>query len=178
MLSTSGAFAVFTLYESERRMHDPFAMKTGWLLRFRHDLWETRGWPYDVHNYVDLAPALGVAGSVRLRARPFDKSKFSASFGGDVDPKTAAFKVPWGVDAVGGASTEPAWRPKPSWYLQLRDGKMIPYTAQQFMAKRAGATVVDLPEPRYLCLQSEGCRRPNRTSSVRHQIGHVDDCVG
>ena len=78
-----------------------------------------------------------------------DKAKFAASFAGDVDPKTAAFmaesQVPWGVDALGGAVTEPAWKSKPSWYLQVRDDKMIPYPAQQFMAKRAGATVAEVP---------------------------------
>jgi hypothetical protein len=72
--------------------------------------------------------------------------KFAASFAGDVDPRTAAFmadsEVPWGVDALGGAVTEPAWRSKPRWYLQVRGDKMIPYAAQQFMTKRAGATVV------------------------------------
>src|SRR6202011_289918 len=78
-----------------------------------------------------------------------DKIKFAASFAGDVDPKTAAFmadsQVPWGVDALGGAVTQPAWKSKPSWYLEVRDDKMIPYPAQQFMAKRAGATVVEVP---------------------------------
>jgi len=78
-----------------------------------------------------------------------DKAKFAASFAGDVDPQTAAFmaesQVPWGVDALGGAVTEPAWKAKPSWYLQVRDDKMIPYPAQQFMAKRAGATVTEVP---------------------------------
>jgi pimeloyl-ACP methyl ester carboxylesterase len=78
-----------------------------------------------------------------------DNAKFPASFAGDVDPKTAAFmadsQVPWGVDALGGAVTEPAWKSKPSWYLQVRDDKMIPYPAQQFMAKRAGATVAEVP---------------------------------
>jgi len=78
-----------------------------------------------------------------------DKAKFAASFADDVDPKTAAFmaesQVPWGVDALGGAVTEPAWKSKPSWYLQVRDDKMIPYPAQQFMAKRAGATVAEVP---------------------------------
>ena len=77
-----------------------------------------------------------------------DKVKFAASFAGD-SSKTAAFmadsQVPWGVDALGGAVTEPAWKSKPSWYLQVRDDKMIPYPAQQFMAKRAGATVVEAP---------------------------------
>ena len=65
-----------------------------------------------------------------------------------MDAETAAFmadaQVPWGVDALSGAVTEPAWKSKPSWYLQVRDDKMIPYPAQQFMSKRAGATVVEV----------------------------------
>jgi pimeloyl-ACP methyl ester carboxylesterase len=77
-----------------------------------------------------------------------DKAKFPAAFAADVDPATAAFmadsQVPWGVDALSGAVTEPAWRAKPSWYLLVRDDKMIPYPAQQFMAKRAGATVAEV----------------------------------
>ena len=56
---------------------------------------------------------------------------------------TAAVNVQGGRNA--GAVTEPAWKSKPSWYLQVRDDKMIPYPAQQFMAKRAGATVVEVP---------------------------------
>ena len=78
-----------------------------------------------------------------------DKVKFPQSFAGDVDPKTAAFmadsQVPWGVDALAGAITEPAWKSKPSWYLLVRDDRMIPYPAQQTMAKRANATVVEVP---------------------------------
>ena len=80
-----------------------------------------------------------------------DKAKFAASFASDVDPDAAAFmadsQVPWGIEALGGAITEPAWKSKPSWYLQVRDDPMIPYPAQQFMAKRAGATVVEVPGP-------------------------------
>jgi pimeloyl-ACP methyl ester carboxylesterase len=78
-----------------------------------------------------------------------DKDKFPNSFAGDVDPATASFmadsQVPWGVDALAGAITEPAWKSKPSWYLLVRDDKMIPYPAQQFMAKRAGANVTEVP---------------------------------
>jgi pimeloyl-ACP methyl ester carboxylesterase len=78
-----------------------------------------------------------------------DKAKFPASFAGDVDQTTAAFmadsQVPWGVDALAGAITDPAWKSKPSWYLLVRDDKMIPYPAQQFMAKRAGANVTEVP---------------------------------
>ena len=54
-------------------------------------------------------------------------------------------QVPWGVDCLAGAITVPAWKSKPSWYLLVRDDRMIPYPAQQFMAKRAGATVAEVP---------------------------------
>src|SRR6476469_5816530 len=69
-----------------------------------------------------------------------DKAKFPNSFAGDFDPNTAAFmadsQVPWGVDALAGAITEPAWKSKPSWYLQVRDDKMITYPAPQVLATR------------------------------------------
>jgi pimeloyl-ACP methyl ester carboxylesterase len=78
-----------------------------------------------------------------------DKAKFPAAFAGDVDSKTAAFmadsQVPWGLDALGGAITEPAWKSKPSWYLIVTDDKMIPPPAQRSMSKRAGSTVVEVP---------------------------------
>jgi pimeloyl-ACP methyl ester carboxylesterase len=77
-----------------------------------------------------------------------DKAKFPASFAGDVSPEKAAFmadsQVPWGVNALGGTISEPAWRTKPSWYLLTTDDKMIPPPAQRQMAKRAGATVVEV----------------------------------
>ena len=76
-----------------------------------------------------------------------DKAKFANSFAADVDAKKAAFmansQVPWGIGALEGAVTEPAWRQKPSWYLVATDDRMIPPPAQHFMSKRAGATVVE-----------------------------------
>jgi len=76
-----------------------------------------------------------------------DNAKFAASFAGDVDPEEAAFmadsQVPWGVDALGGTISEPAWKTKPSWYLVSTDDRMIPPPAQRFMSERAGATVVE-----------------------------------
>src|SRR6202051_122488 len=76
-----------------------------------------------------------------------DKVKFPAAFAADVDPKTASFmadsQVPWGVGALGGTISEPAWKTKPSWYLVATDDKMIPPAAQHFMSKRAGSTVVE-----------------------------------
>jgi len=53
-------------------------------------------------------------------------------------------QVPWGVAALDGAVTEPAWRSKPSWYLVSTDDKMIPPPAQRLMAERAGSTVVEV----------------------------------
>jgi pimeloyl-ACP methyl ester carboxylesterase len=77
-----------------------------------------------------------------------DKAKFPASFAGDVDNEKAAFmansQVPWGVDALSGTISEPAWKTKPSWYLVATEDKMIPPAAQRFMAKRAGSTVVEV----------------------------------
>jgi len=76
-----------------------------------------------------------------------DKAKFRASFAGDVSEAKAAFmadsQVPWGVNALAGEVTEPAWKSKPSWYLIATEDKMIPTPAQRQMAARAGATVAE-----------------------------------
>jgi pimeloyl-ACP methyl ester carboxylesterase len=76
-----------------------------------------------------------------------DEEKFHASFAADVDAKLANFmaasQVPWGVGALSGTITEPAWKNKPSWYLIATEDKMIPPAAQQFMSKRAGSTIAE-----------------------------------
>jgi pimeloyl-ACP methyl ester carboxylesterase len=51
--------------------------------------------------------------------------------------------VPWGLNALAGVVTEPAWRTKPSWYLVATEDRMIPPPAQRFMSQRAGSTVVE-----------------------------------
>jgi pimeloyl-ACP methyl ester carboxylesterase len=77
-----------------------------------------------------------------------DRAKFAASFAADVDAQQAAFmadsQVPWGVNALSGTISEPAWKKKPSWYLVATDDRMIPPPAQRAMSKRAGATVVEV----------------------------------
>jgi pimeloyl-ACP methyl ester carboxylesterase len=77
-----------------------------------------------------------------------DRAKFAASFAGDVKAEKAAFmadsQVPWGLEALGGEISQPAWKAKPSWYLIATDDKMIPPDAQRSMAKRAGSTVVEV----------------------------------
>jgi hypothetical protein len=75
-------------------------------------------------------------------------NKFAAPFAANVPKDKAEFmaqsQVPWGLDALNGSVTEPAWRNKPSWYLVASDDKMIPPPAQRLMSKRAGSTVVRL----------------------------------
>jgi len=77
-----------------------------------------------------------------------DKSKFQASFAGDVDTDKAAFmadsQVPWGVEALSGEISEPAWKSKPSWYLLSTEDKMIPPPAQRMMSQRARSKVVEV----------------------------------
>ena len=78
-----------------------------------------------------------------------DREKFHSSFAGDVSDEEAAFmadsQVPWGVDALGGTISDPAWRRKPSWYLVTAEDRMIPPSAQREMSGRAGATVTETP---------------------------------
>jgi len=77
-----------------------------------------------------------------------DRDKFAASFAGDVPDDESAFmadsQVPWGVDALSGAVSCPAWRAKPSWYLVTTDDRMIPPPAQRAMCERIGATAVEV----------------------------------
>lgn len=74
-----------------------------------------------------------------------DRDKFAASFAADLDPKLSEFmadaQAPWGLDALNGAVTDPAWRTKPSWYLVATDDHMIPPPAQRAMSERAGSVV-------------------------------------
>jgi pimeloyl-ACP methyl ester carboxylesterase len=78
-----------------------------------------------------------------------DRAKFAASFAADVEPELASFmadsQVPWGLDALSGAVSEPAWKSKPSYYLVATEDKMIPPPAQRAMAARAKAHVTEVP---------------------------------
>ncbi|HEX7900685.1 MAG TPA: alpha/beta hydrolase [Planctomycetota bacterium] len=77
-----------------------------------------------------------------------DPAKFHAAFAADVDAEKAAFmadaQVPWGGAALHGEARTPAWRKKPSWALVAAEDRMIPPEAQRAMARRAGATVVEV----------------------------------
>jgi len=77
-----------------------------------------------------------------------DRAKFLGSFAGYLNNERAVFmadsQVPWGVDALSGTISEPAWKTKPSWYMVATGDKMIPPAAQRFMSKRAGSTVIEV----------------------------------
>jgi pimeloyl-ACP methyl ester carboxylesterase len=77
-----------------------------------------------------------------------DQARFAAAFAADVPEAKASFmaasQVPWGVDALAGEVTSPAWKTKPSWYLVAKDDKMIPPPAQRAMSKRAGSKVTEI----------------------------------
>ena len=89
-----------------------------------------------------MPPLVEAGGFVLL-----EKVKFAEAFAADVPAEKAAFmadaQTPWGVNAVGGAVDEPAWKVKPSWYLVGTEDRMIPAPAQRQMAQRAGATIVE-----------------------------------
>lgn len=77
-----------------------------------------------------------------------DKAKFHAAFCADVDERIAKFMADsqpgWGLGAVGGVVTQPAWRAKPNWYLVATQDGMIPPPLQAAMAKKAGAVTVEV----------------------------------
>jgi hypothetical protein len=60
-------------------------------------------------------------------------------------------QVPWGVGALAGSVSEPAWKTKPSWYLIATDDNMIPPSAQR---QNGGARRLDYRgssrQPRYI----------------------------
>ncbi|MGW9369621.1 alpha/beta fold hydrolase [Streptomyces xanthophaeus] len=77
-----------------------------------------------------------------------DRDKFAEAFAGDLPPAQAAFmadsQVPWGVDALGGTISQPAWRTRRAWYLIATDDRMIPPPAQHGMSERIGAQTVEV----------------------------------
>lgn len=101
-----------------------------------------------------------------------DRARFHASFAADLPVAWAEFmadsQVPWGLDALGGAIGEPAWRHKPSWYLVATDDRMIPPPAQRAMARRAGSTVTGTDSrPLRVHVPAGRRRRPHQTGRGR-----------
>ena len=77
-----------------------------------------------------------------------DRTKFRAAFAADLSEPLAAFMAdaqsPWGLAAIDGAVTEPAWKTKPSWYVVATEDHMIAPDAQRGMSQRARSQVVEV----------------------------------
>ena len=91
----------------------------------------------DVREY----PGDGHDGYIKL-------SLFREVFAADVPPATAAVmgssQRPAELATLQQPSGEPAWKTIPSWTLVAKDDLVIPAAAQRFMARRAGAKVVEV----------------------------------
>jgi pimeloyl-ACP methyl ester carboxylesterase len=74
---------------------------------------------------------------------------FPAVFAADVDPVEArvmaAVQKPLSLKSFVEKSGPPAWKHIKSWYLVSTNDQMIPPQAEEFMAKRMGATVRTVP---------------------------------
>lgn len=76
-------------------------------------------------------------------------SAFHSVFCADLPATTAAVMAasqrPIAAAALGEPSGAPAWKTIPSWYLVASNDQAIPPATERFMAKRAGATTVEIP---------------------------------
>ena len=101
-----------------------------------------------------------------------DKSKFRASFAGDVEAEKAAFmadsQVPWGLEALGGEISEPAWKSK---------AKLVPTGDRRQNDSAAGPAF-------HVCasrIDSRGGGRQSRNLRVAAKCGggaHQTSCTG
>ena len=57
----------------------------------------------------------------------------------------AAVQKPLSIASFTSKEGVPAWKTIPSWYLVCTNDHMIPPPAQEFLAKRMGATVMSVP---------------------------------
>jgi pimeloyl-ACP methyl ester carboxylesterase len=78
-----------------------------------------------------------------------DPSAFPRVFAADADPVEArvmaAVQKPLSIKSFTEKSGPPAWKKIKSWYLVSANDQMIPPQAEEFMAKRMGATVNSVP---------------------------------
>jgi hypothetical protein len=90
-----------------------------------------------------LAPPLApdAEGLLWMTRQGFADAVAPGSTADELDVMTAA-QIPTSVQCVIQPMTHPAWRQKPSWYLLAKEDRIIAAATQQFMAERAGATIV------------------------------------
>jgi pimeloyl-ACP methyl ester carboxylesterase len=97
-------------------------------------------------------PATAGGAQIRPDERGFlwiDRDGFAQAFAADVDPVEArimaAVQKPLSMKSFISKSGPPAWKHIPSWYMVSSKDQMIPPQAEEFMAKRMGATVRTVP---------------------------------
>lgn len=95
-----------------------------------------------------------------------DQAKFRAVFAADVPASTAdlmaAEQRPVALAALQGSSGAPAWKTLPSWYLVAGADQAIPATTEKFMAERAGAHTVVIPNASHAVMVSH----PDQTEDL------------
>ena len=87
-----------------------------------------------------------------------DQANFRAVFAADVPAPTAelmaAEQRPVALAALQGPSGAPAWKTLPSWYLVAGRDQAIPAATEKFMAERAGAHTVVIPNASHAVMVS------------------------
>ena len=95
-----------------------------------------------------------------------DQMKFRAVFAADVPAATAdlmaAEQRPVALAALQGAGGVPAWKTLPSWYLVAGADQAIPAATEKFMAERAGAHTVVIPDASHAVMVSH----PDKTEDL------------
>ena len=81
--------------------------------------------------------------------------------------------------ALGEPSGTPAWKTIPSWYLLATQDRTIPPATQEFMAARAGSTVMERsPPPTSPCSPTRGRSTALVLDAVRTHADRRDACGG
>jgi pimeloyl-ACP methyl ester carboxylesterase len=94
-----------------------------------------------------------------------NREKFREAFAADTTAAEAslmaAVQKPLSMASFTGKEGVPGWKTIPSWYLVSTDDQMIPPPAQEFMAKRMGATVQSVPAS-----HASFMSRPNEVANI------------
>jgi pimeloyl-ACP methyl ester carboxylesterase len=95
----------------------------------------------------------------------FDKAGFPTAYAADLDKTEAAVMAavqkPVTLLSFTSQAGPPAWKKLPSWYLIATEDEMLSPSAQEFMAKRMGATVNSVPASHALVLS-----RPQEVADI------------
>ena len=78
----------------------------------------------------------------------FKSGAYQAAFAAGVPAAEADFmeasQIPLSLAAGNAPLTIAAWKDKPSWYIVSKSDQIIPPAAERLMAKRAGATTIEM----------------------------------